>query len=78
MPSRCPAALHEADRAGLGLHVRIEAALCVDHSREQCRIEIVVLRVCADDVLVLEWVARSQVPVGLGVDHPGRGSRERE
>ena len=34
--------LHEADRAGLGLHVRVEAALRIDHRREQCRIEIVV------------------------------------
>ena len=51
--------LHEADGAGLGLHVRIEAALRVDHRREQCRIEVVVLRVRADDVLVLEWVARA-------------------
>ena len=70
--------LHQTDRTSLGLHVRIEAALRVDHRREKRRIEIVIPRVRADDVLVLERVAGSQVPVGLGVDDPGRDSRERE
>jgi hypothetical protein len=70
--------LHEPDGARGGLDVRIEATLRVDHRCEHRRIEVVVPRVRAHDVLVLERVARAQVPVRLGLDDPRRNSRERE
>ena len=61
-----------------GLDVRVEAALRVDDGGEERRVEVVVSRVRPDDVLVLERVARAEVPVRLGVDDPGSGTRERE
>ncbi len=70
--------LHQPDRAGGGLDVRVEAALGVDDRREERRVEVVVSRVRPDDVLVLERVARAEVPVRLGVDDPRGGTRERE
>ena len=70
--------LHEPDCPGRRLDVRVEAALRVDDGGEECRIEVVVPRVRPDDVLVLERVARAEVPVRLGVDDPGSGTRERE
>ena len=70
--------LHEPDRPGRGLDVRVEAALRVDDGGEERRVEVVVSRVRPDDVLVLERVARAEVPVRLGVDDPGSGTRERE
>ena len=51
--------LHQADRARRRARVRVEPALGVDHRREQRGVEVVVPRVRADDVLVLERVARS-------------------
>jgi hypothetical protein len=62
--------LHEPDRPRLGLGVRVEPALDVDDRGDEGRIEVVVPAVRAEDLLVLEWVARPQVPVGLCLDHP--------
>ena len=62
--------LHEPDRACAGLRIRIESALDVDDRGEERGVEVVVRRVRADDVLVLERVARPEVPVGLRLHDP--------
>ncbi len=67
--------LHEADGACGRLRVRVEAALGVDDGGEQSRVEVVVLRVPAEDVLVRERIPGAEVPVRLRLDHPrGDGS----
>ena len=52
------------------LGVRVEPALDVDDRGEERRVEVVVRGVPADDVLVLERVARAEVPVRLLLDDP--------
>ena len=70
--------LHEADRAGSRLRVRVEAALHVDDGGEERRVEVVVRGVAAEDVLVLERVARAEVEVGLLLDDPCRRAGDDE
>ena len=70
--------LHQADRAGARPHVRIKATLCIDDGGDESGVEIALAGVRANDVLVLERVTRTQVPVRFGVHDPCGRTRERE
>src|SRR4029453_5331503 len=69
--------LHEADRSGARARVRVELALLVDHAGEQCRVEVVVARVGADDRVVVQRVAEPHVPRRLGRVHVREGGSEK-
>src|SRR5439155_1300228 len=54
--------LHEPDRTGARLGIGAELRLLLDHGREECRIEVVVAGVGADDALVAQRVPEPRIP----------------
>src|SRR2546423_6076051 len=61
--------LHQPDRARVRARARAELALLVDDRREERRVEAVVPRMAADDLLVRERVAEPLVPGRLRAVH---------